>query len=274
MTTATAITTPANNAAVIADGVRTAERAHGAVSRVIRQVFDAEKMAASSTFAAAATLLLSTEAGDSADTCTRFYESFRRMTQNLLKTDCLLPPVFLRDPKTNEVRVVMLAPDATLADIRNAGLDEKSKNRAIAAYNAKHMTAEDKAAVDAEKATDKSATQAAGNDSAEPSAPVLTLEQLRQAVATLDVAALVTLGEMVNSELKARAKAAEQAAEIAGTKAAADRPSTMGDLPAEFDPVVPSLAFENGAPVPAADLAGNPVAGNQAKAKPVRKASA
>ncbi len=159
----------------------------------------------------------------------------------------------------------MLAPDCTLADIRNAALDEKSKNRAIAAYNAKHMTADDKAAVDAEKATDKSAAESTGKGSAEPSAPVLTLEQLRQAVASLDVAALVALGEMVNSELKARGKAAEQAADVAGIKAAADRPSTMGDLPAAFDPVTPELAFENGAPVPAADLSGNPVAGTEAK---------
>lgn len=273
---------PVVTAVTIADAVKSQVRAYGQTTAMIKAVYASEGMACGPTLAEVVGILLDpkrSKGGDS-DRVT-FYETFRKTAQRAIGDDCLLPPVFLLDKAKNACRVVLLGKAATIAEIKAAGLPTREENKALMAAMLRDNPA---APAPLAEDTDKSAPQGKAEGAEEPSAeaepaPAPALSAFDQLVATLssmdasqvrelvgaigaaNPAQLVTLGDAVNTALKAASKQVQATSQVQAYKSASAAPSKMGAPIAELADSAPAMVI----PAP------NVVQAALANAKPLRK---
>ena len=270
-------------AATIADAVKSQVRAYGQTTAMIKAVYASEGMACGPTLAEVVGILLDpkrSKGGDS-DRVT-FYETFRKTAQRAIGDDCLLPPVFLLDKASNACRVVLLGKAATIAEIKAVGLPTREENKALMAAMLRDNPAApaplaevaDKSATEPD---DKGADEPSADADAEPSAPALSaFDQLVATLSSMDAsqvrelvgaigaanpAQLVTLGDAVNTALKAANKQVQATSQVQAYKSAGAAPSKMGAPIAELTDSAPAMVI----PAP------NVVQAALANAKPLRK---
>lgn len=261
----------------IADAVKAQVKTYGATVAMIKAVYAAEGMACGPTLADVVAILLDPKRshGSQSDRVT-FYETFRKTSQRAIGDDCLLPPIFLLDKKDNTCRVVMLAKDVTIEQVKAAMLPTREENKALTAIMVRDKVPAPKVESDEPEATDKSATETDSETDSEP-APTeaatdfdklvallstMDAEQIRLlvgAVGETNPAQLVTLADSVNTALKAAHKQSDAVAQLTAYKSAGAAPSTMAQ--------VPTTATEAATSVPE----NNVVAAAMTKAKPTRK---
>ena len=252
---------------------------------MIKAVYAAEGMACGPTLAEVVGILLDpkrSKGGDS-DRVT-FYETFRKTAQRAIGDDCLLPPVFMLDKANNACRVVLLGKAATIAEIKAAGLPTREENKALMAAMLRDNPAApapaplaDDADKSATEPDDKGADEPSADADAEPSAPALSaFDQLVAALSSMDAsqvreligaigvanpAQLVTLGDAVNTALKAASKQVQATSQVQAYKSASAAPSKMGAPIAGLADSAPAMVI----PAP------NVVQAALSNAKPLRK---
>lgn len=269
-------TTPSVSVAVsIADAVKAQVRTYGQTTAMIKAVYAAEGMACGPTLAEVVAILLDPRKskGGESDRVT-FYETFRKTAQRAIGDDCLLPPVFLLDKSDNSCRVILLAKDVTLEQVKAAGLPTREENKALMAVMLRDKPASK--AQEPEAAPEASKEDAKEAPAKEPAPAAATdfdklvtllsgldatqVRELIGAIGVVNPAQLVVLGDSVNTALKAAGKQVAAATQLQAYKSAA--PNVMSAPAADLSATAPANA------VPSANV----VAAAMANAKPTRKA--
>lgn len=242
---------------------------------MIKAVYAAEGMACGPTLAEVVAILLDPRKskGGESDRVT-FYETFRKTAQRAIGDDCLLPPVFLLDKSDNSCRVILLAKDVTLEQVKAAGLPTREENKALMAVMLRDKPASK--AQEPEAAPEASKEDAKEAPAKEPAPAAATdfdklvtllsgldatqVRELIGAIGVVNPAQLVVLGDSVNTALKAAGKQVAAATQLQAYKSAA--PNVMSAPAADLSATAPANA------VPSANV----VAAAMANAKPTRKA--
>lgn len=235
-------------AVTIANAVKAQVRTYGQTTAMIKAAYAAEGMSVGPTLAEVAAILLNpakTKGGESDRTT--LYETFRKTTQRAVGDDCLIPPVFLLDKAANNAcRVILLAKDVTVAAVKALGMPTREENKALMAIMLRDKVSPTKAPAEPVDETTDSAADNAGDVEPAPAEPATDFDKLVAMLANLDAdamrklvgavgvanpAQLVTLGDCVNTALKATAKQAQESALVGSYKSAGSAPSTMALVP-------------------------------------------
>lgn len=263
-------------ATTIANAVKAQVRTYGQTVAMIKAAYAAEGMSVGPTLSEVVGILLNpakTKGGESERVT--FYETFRKTAQRAIGDDCLLPPVFLLDKATSQCRVVLLAKDVTIEQVKAAGLPTREENKALMAIMVRDKVAAPKATPEEPDAPDAEGQEESSNESPAP-APAATdfdqlvtllsgmdAEQVRLlvgAIAVANPAQLVTLGDAVNTALIGANKQAQAAAQVNAYKSAGAAPSTMAA-------VATDMSADAATSVPAGDV----IAAAVANTKPARQ---
>ena len=242
-------------ASSIADAVKAQVKTYGATVAMIKAVYSAEGMASGPTLAEVVAILLDPTQTEASETeRTTFYETYRKTAQRAIGDDCLIPPVFLLNKETSECRVIMLAKDADVAAVKAAGMPTREENKALMAIMVRDKVPADKAPkADAEPTPTEEQGETTGEPA--PTDKASDFDQLVALLATMDAdavrrlvgaigqtnpAQLVTIGDAVNTALKAASKQAQELALVGSYKSAA---------PAEQAPQVADMSASQPASV-------------------------
>lgn len=231
----------------IANAVKAQVRTYGQTTAMIKAAYTAEGMGVGPTLSQVVAILLDpakTKGGESDRTT--LYETFRKTAQRAIGDDCLIPPVFLLDKADNACRVILLAKDVTVAAVKALGMPTREENKALMAIMVRDKVAPTKAPAEPVNETPDSAADNAGHVEPAPAEPATDFDKLVAMLANLDAdamrklvgavgvanpAQLVTLGDCVNTALKASAKQAQESALVGSYKSAGSAPSTMALVP-------------------------------------------
>lgn len=232
----------------IANAVKAQVRTYGQTTAMIKAAYTAEGMGVGPTLSQVVAILLDpakTKGGES-DRVT-LYETFRKTTQRAIGDDCLIPPVFLLDKAANNAcRVILMAKDITVEAVKAFGMPTREENKALMAIMVRDKVTA-KPAPAPETDTGNEPESKAPTEAPAP-APAATefdqlvnmlasmdadgIRQLVSAIGSVNPAQLVTIGDCVNSALKASAKQAQESALLGSYKSAGTAPSTMALVPA------------------------------------------
>lgn len=265
-------------AVTIANAVKAQVRTYGQTTAMIKAAYTAEGMSVGPTLAEVVAILLDpakTKGGESDRTT--LYETFRKTTQRAVGDDCLIPPVFLLDKAANNAcRVILMAKDITIEAVKALGMPTREENKAIMAIMVRDKVTTKPAPAQEPEGQEEPVSEKPAE--APAPAPAATdfdqlvnmlasmdadgMRQLVAAIGSVNPAQLVTLGDCVNTSLKATAKQAQEAALVGSYKSAGAAPSTMA-APAADKSAAPASV------IPAPDV----VAALTTGAKPARKGS-
>lgn len=234
-------------AVTIADAVKAQVRTYGQTTAMIKAAYTAEGMGVGPTLAQVVAILLDpakTRGGETERTT--LYETFRKTTQRAVGDDCLIPPVFLLDKAaSNACRVILMAKDITVEAVKALGMPTREENKALMAIMVRDKVVTKPAPV-AEPDAGNETAQEKASDKPAP-APAATefdqlvnmlssmsedgIRQLVGAIGAVNPAQLVTIGDCVNTALKASAKQAQESALVGSYKSAGSAPSAMALVP-------------------------------------------
>lgn len=234
-------------AVTIANAVKAQVRTYGQTTAMIKAAYAADGMGVGPTLVQVVSILLDpakTKGGES-DRVT-LYETFRKTTQRAVGDDCLIPPVFLLDKAANNAcRVILMAKDITVEAVKALGMPTREENKALMAIMVRDKVTANPAPV-AEPDAGNEPESKAPTEAPAPAPAATEFDQLVAMLANLDAdtmrklvgavgvanpAQLVTIGDCVNTALKASAKQAQESALVGSYKSAGSAPSTMALVP-------------------------------------------
>ena len=254
------ITSSASVATTIANAVKAQVRTYGQTTAMIKAAYTSEGMSVGPTLAEVVAILLdpAKTKGGELDRTT-LYETFRKTTQRAVGDDCLIPPVFLLDKADNNAcRVILMAKDITIEAVKALGMPTREENKAIMAIMVRDkVTTKPTPAPETEGQEDPKAETPAEAPAPAPAATEFDqlvnmlasmdadgMRQLVAAIGSVNPAQLVTLGDCVNTSLKATAKQLQESKLVGSYKSAGAAPSTMAakaaDKSADAANVIPA----------------------------------